>query len=234
MINKWADLFPSFPFSNLKNKLCEQIVWTWQHLKKDHEELTSLHAVECGTDSDPLSQWLAEITSPFPFKKMSWLSRIFGVGFGGTWVCLLPRLLDIQIKSNFLLYHLWVCNWFCKQQTAGPYIFRNQHHWSQIIIKNIIKILHESAAQRHTVSKCCWENCVHRLAEHREATKFQFVKKKKNAEAQAQLSEAQRNKAHLYSVIRDLNIHMKLYGVNSNWTSKMYIGNSRTMSKILS
>ena len=37
----------------------------------------------------------------------------------------------------------------------------------------------QNVTQKHKVSKCCWKNCVDRLAQCRVATDLQFVKKKK-------------------------------------------------------
>ena len=41
--------------------------------------------------------------------------------FGGHWVHHLPRLSAFWLKAPFLSTDIcWVCNWFCKQQAAGP------------------------------------------------------------------------------------------------------------------
>ena len=54
--------FPQLPLQSS----CEQTVWTRQHLKKNHQESTSLHAVGDSDESDPLSPWLIN-WDYFPF-----------------------------------------------------------------------------------------------------------------------------------------------------------------------
>ena len=51
-------------------------------LEEDQEE-TGLYSVEDGDDSDPLPQWLTEVTFPFFFKTFM-ASSIFGGGCKGT------------------------------------------------------------------------------------------------------------------------------------------------------
>ena len=54
------------------------------HLKKDHEELTSLHSVGDADDSDPLSYWITQVTSPFPFKNLHGRAEFSEVVFADT------------------------------------------------------------------------------------------------------------------------------------------------------
>ena len=49
IINKWSDLFPSFPF---RTNCAQRIRWD---LKKDNKKSTNLHALGNGDDSDSLS-----------------------------------------------------------------------------------------------------------------------------------------------------------------------------------
>ena len=73
----------------------------------------------------PLSQWLTGLLPSFSLK-VSWLSRTFG---GGLWRMPSPpsaQIAGILIKSTFLFYCLWVRNWFCKREVAGPDSFGNK------------------------------------------------------------------------------------------------------------
>ena len=118
-MNRWPDLFLSFPFSNLPNclaKLCEQ--------EEDQEELMSLHTVGEGDDSDSLSQWLTEITSLFSFKRFHGPAESLEVVFREHWVHHLPGLLAFWLKPPLLSTNIYEY-WFCKQLAAGLNSFHN-------------------------------------------------------------------------------------------------------------
>ena len=101
--HNWSDLAatddqissPASP-SRISQINCENKIAS----KKDHKESTSLHTVGDGDDSNHLSQWSTEITSPFSLESLSWPHRNFRDGFG-TWVHLSPRLLAFWLEKVF-------------------------------------------------------------------------------------------------------------------------------------
>ena len=109
----------SLPYLPLQSSR-EKTVWTKQHQEKDCKKSTSLHTV--GNDnSDPLSQWLTEITSLFPFKNFHGWAESLEVVSGGHWVHHLPRLPGFWLKATFLSTNIclsWVL--IFKQQAARP------------------------------------------------------------------------------------------------------------------
>lgn len=74
---------------------------------------TSLHTVRNGGDSEPLSQWLTEMTSPFPLTNFHGRGETSEVVFRGCWVhhhpdCQHSDLKTIFFSTNiYLSYEYW-------------------------------------------------------------------------------------------------------------------------------
>ena len=81
---------------------CKQTIWKREYLEEDHKRSTSLHTVgnDNDNDSEPLSQWLTEITFPFPFKTS--MAKFFRIGLR-TWSLSSPSsLLTFWLKAALL------------------------------------------------------------------------------------------------------------------------------------
>ena len=73
-------------------------MWTTQHLKEDHKQLTSLHTVGDGDDSDPRISVIIWNHFPFPSKNFQGWAESSEM-FGGHWVPYLPRVPLFWLKQ---------------------------------------------------------------------------------------------------------------------------------------
>jgi len=106
-LTRWPDLFPSFPFSNLKNQLGEQ-----DNIDKPAH---SLYAVGDGNNPDSQSKSSTEVTSLFPFKNFHDWVEYSEVVLEGHWFHCLLRSPAFWVKATFLSIYFWLMSsqtWF--------------------------------------------------------------------------------------------------------------------------
>ena len=96
-MNRWSDLFPSFPFSNLARTHCVNRIAS----KERSGGITSLHIVGDGKDSDCLSQWLTRSCPSFLLKAFMAKKNFWRWFLGGRWVHHLPELPAFWLKVTF-------------------------------------------------------------------------------------------------------------------------------------
>ena len=70
-------------------------------LEEDQEE-TGLYSVEDGDDSDPLPQWLTEVTSLFPFKSFYVWAESSEVVLGGPQIAGILNKRQLSFTSTFV------------------------------------------------------------------------------------------------------------------------------------
>ena len=95
--NKWPELFPSFSSVILRTNDVNKVAPE----ERPHRSWRACMQVGENCESDPLSQWLTEIPSPFPFKNLHGWAESSELVFR-TQVCFLPRLPALLIKATFL------------------------------------------------------------------------------------------------------------------------------------
>ena len=97
VINRWPDLFPSFPFSNLANKVCEQDSM-WRKITRSWQACMQRGMT---TDLTSLLNDSLKLLPFFPLKTFMAEQNLWR-WFWGHWVHLLPRLMAFGLKATFL------------------------------------------------------------------------------------------------------------------------------------
>ena len=133
-------------------------------IKENHKKSTRLYSVGDGDDYDPVSQWLTEITSIFPFKNFHGQESL-EVIFGQHCVHHLPRWLAFWLKATFvsakiyfpqgLIFEWWAAGpEFGKKWTSGK-TFTKEHveNFRQVCEVQIKLFLHYSDVTQIPLSR---------------------------------------------------------------------------------